>query len=51
MLVISPAATAKIVEEAQRAYPHEGCGMLVGVKGGRAVSVRGVREFLGHGHG
>jgi proteasome lid subunit RPN8/RPN11 len=34
LLVISTAATAKIIEEAQRAYPHEGCGMLVGRREG-----------------
>lgn len=34
MLVISPEAQAKIVEEAQRAYPHEGCGLLVGKRDG-----------------
>lgn len=34
MLVISEAAAAKIVEEGQRAYPHEGCGMLLGRREG-----------------
>lgn len=34
MLVISPEAVAQVVAEAQRAYPHEGCGMLVGRRSG-----------------
>lgn len=34
MLALSKAAEAKIVEEAQRAYPHEGCGLLVGRREG-----------------
>jgi len=34
LLVISAPAVSKIIEEAQRAYPHEGCGMLVGRRDG-----------------
>jgi proteasome lid subunit RPN8/RPN11 len=34
LLVISAGAAAQIVAEAERAYPHEGCGMLVGKRSG-----------------
>lgn len=34
MLVIEPGARAVIVSESERAYPHEGCGMLVGRRRG-----------------
>lgn len=34
MLVIAPEAHAAIVRESERAYPHEGCGLLVGRRTG-----------------